>query len=123
MAIPSLTGRQGKTGSWLVTVPQDLTGWAPRWVVKPRLSWRTASTDADAVLVAAVGSGLVLTPGVSSTIAITITAAAMAAVAADVYVWEMQLTKAGEVRLVEWDTDGTTLGTLTVEPSVVKVTP
>lgn len=120
---PALSGEQGKTGSWTVTVAQDLTGWTPRFVAKLRSAWRTATDDTGAVLTATTGSGLTLTPGATSTIAIVISAATMAAVTPDVYVWEIGLTKGSEVRTLEWDANGSTVGSLTIEPAVVKATP
>lgn len=123
MSGPALSVTRGDTLTWTFTIAEDLDGWSPRWTLKARAAgWEDAGDD-DAVLVAAVGSGLVLTPGAeSSTIALTVAAADTAALERGVYVWDLQLARGAEVRTVEWDAEHTTIGTLTVRPDVTRAT-
>lgn len=123
MAAPALKGTRGDTLTWTFTVTGDLTGWTPRIAFKTWQDWAGAA-DVDADLVVTTGSGLVVTPGTpSSTVVMTVAAATMAALDPDVYVWDLQLSSGSEVRTVEWDDEGTTVGTLTIAPDVTRTTP
>jgi hypothetical protein len=122
MTAPAFRATRGDSLTWTFTIPEDITGWTPKWTVKARSGWVEA-LDAAAVLTATTGSGLVSTPGATSTIALTITAATMAVLEPGAYVWDLQLTAGENVRTVEWDTEGSTVGTLTVSGDVTRTTP
>lgn len=122
MTAPSFHATRGDTLTWTFTVPEDLTGWTPRWVLKAASGWEDAA-DAAAVLTATTGSGLVLTAGTTSTIALTVAASDTAALSPGAYVWDLQLTSGSTVRTVEWDASGAIVGTLTVSPDVTRTTP
>ena len=121
MTAPAFRATRGDSLTWTFTIAEDITGWTPRWTVKPRSGWAEA-LDAAAVLTATTGSGLVSTPGITSTIALTITAATMAALDPGVYVWDLQLVSGANVRTVEWDDAGSTIGTLTISADVTRTT-
>jgi hypothetical protein len=122
MSAPTLAARRGDTLTWRFTVTSDLTGWTPRWVAKQASTWAT-DLDAAAVITATVGSGLVLTPGATSYVDLTVSATTMAGVPTGVYVWDLQVTSGAQVRTIEWDAQGTTVGSLTVSPDVTRTTP
>lgn len=120
MTAPAFKATRGDTLTWTFTIPEDITGWTPKWTLKRVNGWDDA-LDADAVVVATTGSGLVSTPGISSTVALTIAASVTATWESGTYVWDLQLaTGAGQVRTVEWDTEGATTGTLTIVPDVTR---
>lgn len=121
--IPAMTVRRGDTLTWTITVTGNLTGWTPRIVVKKRSRWEDTA-DTAAALTLTPTAGLTLLSGVTtSTIDVTVSATATAALKLGMYAWDLQLSLAGEVRTVEWDTDGNTLGTLTVVGDVTRTTP
>ena len=122
MTAPAFRATRGDTLTWTFTIPENITGWTPKWTLKRAKGWDD-SLDADAIVVAAVGSGLVSTPGSSSTIDLTIVASVTATWEAGTYVWDLQLTSGGVVRTVEWDTEGATTGILTIAPVPYLSTP
>ena len=123
MTAPAFRATRGDTLTWTFTIPEDITGWTPRWTVKRRSGWADLS-DTGAVLSATTGTGLTLTPGTpTSTIALSIAAATMAVLDPGVYVWDLQLVNGANVRTVEWDDDGATVGTLTVAGDVTRTAP
>ena len=121
MTAPSFRATRGDSLTWEFTIPENITGWTPYWTVKARSGWADA-LDTAAVLTATTGSGLTSTPGATSTIALSITAATMAALEPGVYVWDLQLVSGASVRTVEWDDAGATIGTLTIAPDVKRGT-
>ena len=122
MTAPALQATRGDTLTATFTLAYDITGWTPRWVAKSAQDWPNA-LDAAAVLTATTGSGLTSYPGATSTILLSIAASVMAAIALGTYVWDLQLTSGVLVRTVEWDTQGTTTGVLTVDADVTRTTP
>jgi len=119
MTAPAFRATRGDTLTWTFTIPENITGWAPKWTLKVRSGWPDA-LDSAAVLTATVGSGLVSTPGATSTVALSLTATATAALDVGSYVWDLQLISGASVRTVEWDTEGHTVGTLTIDPDVTR---
>jgi hypothetical protein len=122
MTAPAFRATRGDSLTWTFTIPENITGWTPRWVLKRRQGWETA-LDADAVLVATTGSGLTSTPGATSTVDLVVLASVTATWDVGAYVWDLQLTNGTSVRSVEWDTDGHTVGTLTITADVTRTTP
>lgn len=121
MTAPAFRATRGDTLTWTFTIPEDITGWTPKWTLKPRGNW-PATLDTGAALTATTGTGLVTTPGATSTIALTILASVMATVEPGEYVWDLQLVSGTNVRTLEWDDDGATVGRLTVLPDVTRLT-
>lgn len=117
MATPALRVTRGDTLTWTLTVASDITGWTPRVTVKTARDWASAA-DTAAVLTATAGAGLTVTDAVAGTIALSIAATVTAALEVGVYVWDLQLVSGAAVRTVEWDTAGTTVGSLTVSADV-----
>jgi hypothetical protein len=123
MTAPAFRATRGDSLTWTFTIPENITGWTPRWVLKPVANW-PSTLDAAATIVATTGGqGLVSTPGASSTVDLTVLASVTAAWEPGVYVWDLQLTNGTSVRTVEWDTDGNTVGTLTIVADVTRTTP
>jgi len=122
MTAPAFRATRGDSLTWTFTIPENITGWAPRWVLKPVANWG-ATLDAAATITATTGAGLTSTPGASSTVDLSILASVMAALEPGVYVWDLQLTNGTSVRTVEWDDTGATTGTLTIVADVTRTTP
>ena len=123
MTAPAFRATRGDTLTWTFTIPENITGWTPKWTLKPQGNW-PATLDAAATLVATTGGqGLVSTPGASSTVDLTVLASVTATWEPGVYVWDLQLTSGVQVRTVEWDDAGATVGVLTIAPDVTRTTP
>ena len=122
MTAPAFRATRGDTLTWTFTIPENITGWTPKWTLKPQSNW-PATLDAAATLVATTGSGLVSTPGATSTVALTVLASVTATWEAGAYVWDLQLVSGTNVRTVEWDDSGTTTDSLTITPDVTRTTP
>lgn len=108
---------RGDTLKWTFTLGVDVTGWTPKWTAKAIDGWASA-VDGSAVLSATTGAGLTLTTPASGVIDLVITGAATSALLPGMYVWDLQLTKAAEVRTVRFD--GSPYGTLEVEADVTR---
>lgn len=122
MTAPAFRATRGDSLTWTFTIPENITGWSPRWTLKRAAGWPDA-LDSAAVLSATEGVGLTTTSGAMSTIDLTVTAAATAVLDVGSYVWDLQLTSGGSVRTVEWDMEGHTTGSLSIEADVTRTTP
>jgi len=122
MTAPAFRATRGDSLTWTFTIPENITGWTPRWVLKPQSNW-PATLDAAATVSATIGSGLVSTPGATSTVELSIAASVTATWDVGTYVWDLQLSSGANVRTVEWDDAGATTGTLTIVPDVTRTTP
>jgi hypothetical protein len=119
MADSEITHIRGDTLQVRFTIASDITGWAPRWTLKPSAGW-SAIADVAATLTATSGSGLTVvqqTP--TGIIDLLVAASAMTAIDPDEYVWDLQLTSGIQVRTVFWS-NGSATGTLTILPDVTR---
>lgn len=122
MTMPALAVARGDTLTVAFDLDTDLTGWTPRWTCKALANYADA-LDAAATLTATLGSGLTVLSAPAGTLTLTIAASVTTLLTPGVYVWDLQLTSGTTVRTVEWDTAGTTVGTLTVTADVTRTTP
>lgn len=124
MTAPSLRMTRGDTLTWTLDgfTPADITGWTPRWTLKPASGWASAP-DSDATATATPGSGLTVTSTSPASIDLVVDADVTAAWDPGVYVWDLQLVSGSEVRTVEWDAAHAAVGTLTVAPDVTRTVP
>ncbi len=122
MTAPALSCTRGDSPAWTLTLAQDATGWAPRWTCKPMAGWADLP-DTAASIACTVGSGLTVTQSSPGIIVLSLTAAQTGALTPGVYAWDLQMTSGSSVETVEWDAQGTTVGTLTVSADVTRTTP
>jgi hypothetical protein len=100
------------------TIDEVITGWTPKWTLKPAVGW-SAIADIAATLTAAVGTGLTVTQSTPTGIIDLVIVASAMTLEPDDYVWDLQLTSGLNVRTVIW-ADGLSYGTLTIRPDVTR---
>jgi hypothetical protein len=122
MTAPAFRATRGDTLTWTFTIPENITGWTPKWTLKPQLGWPDTLDSAATIVCTTGGGGLTSTPGASSTIDLVVLASVTAAWAPGTYVWDLQLVNGTSTRTIEWDAEGHTVGTLTITADVTRLT-
>lgn len=116
----NLVTTRGDTLNTTFTLGVNITGWTLLWTLKRRGAWYSAP-DSEAVLQAAIGTGLAVTDATTGVVALTVAATTTATWDPEVYVWDLQGSSAGTVRTVEWTSSSARqVGTLTVVPDVTR---
>jgi len=119
MADSEISHTRGDTLQVRFTVSSDISGWTPKWTLKPAIGW-SAIADIAATLTAGVGTGLTVTQATpTGIIDLLIAASATTALEPDEYVWDLQLTSGIQVRTVYW-ANGSPVGKLTILPDVTR---
>lgn len=119
MTDSAISHTRGDTLQVRFTITSDISGWTPRWTLKPYVGW-SAIADVGATLTATVGSGLTVTQSTpTGIIDLLVAASATTAIEPGEYVWDLQLTSGLQVRTVYW-ANGSPIGTLTVLPDVTR---
>jgi len=119
MADSEISHTRGDTLQVRFTVASDISGWTPKWTLKPAIGWESIA-DIAATLTAAVGTGLTVTQATpTGIIDLLVAASAMNNLVPDDYVWDLQLTSGISVRTVYW-ASGLAFGKLTVLPDVTR---
>jgi hypothetical protein len=119
MSDSEISHTRGDTLQVRFTITSEITGWVPRWTLKPAVGW-SAIADIAATISATTSSGLSVTQSTpTGIIDLLIAATATSALEPGEYVWDLQLTAGSQVRTVYWS-NGSPVGTLTILPDVTR---